>query len=137
MSYGSTNEVAALVPRYANADNVFTATTRPSLAQVETWLTQVSAVLDAYLATKGYSTPITATDLNAAMDLFVAEEVASIAEGVNGSGRFGPTAANQKQQGRWAIVRADVTDYIDSLLVGNVATAGSAAVTREDGFTTT
>lgn len=99
MSYGSTNEVAALVPRYANADNVFTATTRPSLAQVETWLTQVSAVLDAYLATKGYSTPITATDLNAAMDLFVAEEVASIAEGVNGSGRFGLPPPTKSSKG--------------------------------------
>lgn len=135
MSYGSAKEVAALVPRYADSSNAFTATTRPTLAQVETWIAQVSSVLDAYLATKGYSTPVTETNLNAALDLFVNEEAAALAEGVNGSGRFGPTSQNKKQQGRWAIIRGDVTDFIDGLLVGNIVTAGSSAVTREDSFT--
>lgn len=135
MSYGDKNEVAALVPRYANTSGVFDQLTRPTQAQVTAWLAQISAVLDAYLATKGYSVPVTEANLNAALDLFVNEETAAIAEGVNGSGRFGPTSQNKKQQGRWAIIRGDVTDFIDGLLVGNVITAGSSAVTREDSFT--
>lgn len=135
MSYGDKNEVAALVPRYANTSGVFDQLTRPTQAQVTAWLAQISAVLDAYLATKGYSVPVTEANLNAALDLFVNEETAAIAEGVNGSGRFGPTSQNKKQQGRWAIIRGDVTDFIDGLLVGNVVTAGSSAVTREDSFT--
>lgn len=135
MSYGDKDETAALVPRYANSAGKFDQVTRPTSAQVTVWLTQVSAVLDAYLATKGYSTPVTEANLNASLDLFANEEVAALAEGVNGSGRFGPTSQNKKQQGRWAIIRSDVTDFIDSLLVGNQVTAGSTAVTRSDGFT--
>lgn len=135
MSYGDKNEVAALVPRYANTSGVFDQLTRPTQAQVTAWLAQISAVLDAYLATKGYSVPVTEANLNAALDLFTNEETAAIAEGVNGSGRFGPTSQNKKQQGRWAIIRGDVTDFIDGLLVGNVVTAGSSDVTREDSFT--
>lgn len=135
MSYGDKNEVAALVPRYANTSGVFDQLTRPTQAQVTAWLAQISAVLDAYLATKDYSVPVTEANLNAALDLFTNEETAAIAEGVNGSGRFGPTSQNKKQQGRWAIIRGDVTDFIDGLLVGNVVTAGSSDVTREDSFT--
>ncbi len=134
MSYGDKNEVAALVPRYANTSGVFDQLTRPTAGQVSAWLTQISAILDTYLKTKGYSTPVTESDLNASLDLFANEEAASIAEGVNGSGRFGPTSQNKKQQGRFAIIRADVTDFLDSLLIGNQVTAGSTAVTRTDGF---
>lgn len=134
MAYGDKNEVAALVPRYANSSGVFDQVTRPTAAQVSAWLAQISAILDTYLKTKGYSTPITEADLNASLDLFANEEAASIAEGVNGSGRFGPTSQNKKQQGRFAIIRTDVTDFLDSLLVGNQVTAGSTAVTRTDGF---
>ena len=38
MSYGDKNEVAALVPRYANTSGVFDQLTRPTQAQVTAWL---------------------------------------------------------------------------------------------------
>lgn len=135
MAYGSVEEVAAFVPRYADADGYFSLGTRPPLTRVEAWLAQVSGVLDAYLASKGYAVPVTDADLNAALDLFASEEVAAMVEGVNGSGRFGPTAPDQRQTSRFAIIRQDVTNFIDSLLVGNESAAGSSAVGREDGWT--
>jgi len=134
MSYGSLEEVAAFVPRYADRTGVFTLTTRPTINQVTVWLTQVSGVLDAYLVSKGWSVPVTDASLNASLDMFTSEEVAAMVEGVNGSGRFGPTAPNQRQQSRFAIIRSDVTNYIDSLLVGNETMALSVDTHREDGW---
>jgi hypothetical protein len=134
MSYGSLEEVAAFVPRYADSTGVFTLTTRPTINQVTVWLTQVSGVLDAYLTSKGWSVPVADASLNAALDMFTSEEVAAMVEGVNGSGRFGPTAPDQRQQSRFAIIRADVTNYIDSLLVGNETMALSVDTYREDGW---
>jgi hypothetical protein len=134
MAYGSLNEVAAFVPRYADQSGDFTLNTRPNVNQVTTWLTQVSGVLDAYLASKGWAVPVTDASLNAALDMFTSEEVAAMVEGANGSGRFGPTAPDQRQQSRFAIIRQDVTNFIDSLLIGNETRAGSSETTREDGW---
>ena len=134
MAYGSLNEVAAFVPRYADQSGDFTLTTRPNINQVTTWLTQVSGVLNAYLESKGWSVPVTDESLNAALDMFTSEEVAAMVEGANGSGRFGPTAPDQRQQSRFAIIRQDVTNFIDSLLIGNETRAGSSETTREDGW---
>ena len=134
MAYGSLNEVAAFVPRYADMSGNFTLTTRPNINQVTTWLTQVSGVLDAYIESKGWSVPITDDSLNAALDMFTSEEVAAMVEGANGSGRFGPTAPDQRQQSRFAIIRSDVTNFLDSLLIGNETRAGSSETTREDGW---
>ena len=135
MAYGSLGEVAAFVPRYADQFGHFTTTTRPTLTQVTAWLEQVSGILDAYLSSKGYATPITEANLLAALNLFTSEEVAAMVEGANGSGRFGPTAPDQRAQSRFAIIRMDVMNFIDSLLIGNETMAGSSAVAREDSFT--
>jgi hypothetical protein len=135
MTYGTIAQVAAFVPRYANSNSEFSTTTRPTAAQVEAWLEQVSGVLDAYAGSKGYSVPITVPDLLQAMTLFTTEEVAAMVEGANGSGRFGPTAPNQRAQSRFAIIREDVTNFIDSLLIGNNVWAGVGTVERTDGFT--
>ena len=135
MAYGTAEEVAAFVPRYADSSGVFSITTRPTVVRVEVWLTQVSGVLDTYLASKGYAVPVTEANFLAALNMFTSEEVAAMVEGANGSGRFGPTAPEQRGQSRFAIIRQDVMDFIDSLLVGNEARAGSNAVTREDSWT--
>jgi hypothetical protein len=135
MAYGSLEEVAAFVPRYADAAGSFSLTTRPTATRVEAWLTQVSGVLDTYLASKAYSTPITDASFLAALNMFTSEEVAAMVEGANGSGRFGPTSPDQRGQSRFAIIRQDVMDFIDSLLVGNETRAGSSAVGREDSWT--
>ena len=135
MTYGTAHDVASFVPRYADQFGHFTTTTRPTLAQVTAWLTQVSGVLNAYLSSKGWATPVTEANLLAALNLFTSEEVAAMVEGANGSGRFGPTAPDQRAQSRFAIIRADVTNFIDSLLLGNEVMAGSSATVREDSFT--
>ena len=116
-SYGSTIGTAALVPRWASSGD-FTTTTRPTLAQAESWIDQVSGMLNAMLARAGFTIPISDDDVKDALDLFVNQEAAAMADGVNGSGKFGPTAKAVGKQGRFNILMEDVQDFIEAYAVG-------------------
>lgn len=117
-SYGDPGEVAALVPRYASAGISFNVGTRPTLLQIESLCDQVSALLNAILAQSGFAIPVTNTDSVLLLDYFVNEEVASIAEGINGSGRFGPTAKKGGTGGRFALVMDDVKEFVEGNALG-------------------
>jgi len=124
MSYGTAAGVGALVPRYANSSVTFDGTTRPTLTTVTAHLASVNSMLDAMLARAGFSVPISDADVLPMLDLFVNEEVAALAEGINGSGRFGPTA--KKPGGsRFAIIMTDIQDFINVNAAG-MSTMGAA-----------
>lgn len=57
-AYGSVNGVAAYVKHLANTAGTFDTTTRPTAAEVETFIEQRSAQLNAWLAQAGYSVPV-------------------------------------------------------------------------------
>lgn len=88
MSYGTSAGVAQLTPRYL-AEGVYSTTTTPTLATVEAWLSEVSAMMDAALGDKRFETPVTDDDalvmLGAQANGFVAE----LARAINGHGAFG------------------------------------------------
>ena len=113
-SYGDTGEIAALVPRYANADTpgVFDAVTTPLLLVVESLTDQISGLLNSILAKSGFSIPVTNADVKLMLDIFVNQEVAAIAEGVNGSGRFGPTRKQVGRQSRFVMIMDDVQEFV-------------------------
>ena len=115
-SYGSSGEVAALAPRYAS-HGVFDITTRPTLAQVENLIDQVSAVMNTALAQDGFAIPMAQADARLMLALFVTEEVAAIVEGINGSGRFGPTTKGPGRS-RFAIVLDDVQGFLAANATG-------------------
>lgn len=123
-SYGSVSSIALLVPRYVNVNGTFDESTRPTLTAVEEWINQVSAMLNAQLATRGLVVPIKAQQVRRMLDAFVNEEVAALSEGVNGSGRFGPTNSRSSpfahnRGTRWVMVLGkDVQDFIDTYAVG-------------------
>jgi hypothetical protein len=110
-SYGTPPGVAALTPRYANGVGTFLTTDRPSLQTVINLLDQVSGLLNSMLAQSGFQTPIVQADVVLALTIFVQEEVASIAEGINGSGRFGPTTKAPKQS-RFNLIMEDLQIFI-------------------------
>lgn len=125
-NYGSLADIAAIVPRYADAAGEFTAATRPTETQVTTHLTQVSAMLDGVLANEGFSTPVTEETVTPMLDAFVNQEVADIVEGVNGSGRFGPRETSEGGgAGRFAIINADLVAFISSIRTGLVRMGAS------------
>lgn len=128
--YGNLEDVAALVPRLAGASGLFTTSTRPTEYQVNVWLEQVSAQVDVVLAASGFSTPIEVLSIVAAIDGFVNQEVAAICEGVNGSGRFGPTAKAPHNKGRlsfWAVVNDDIQMFVSSSADGFEALGATRA----------
>ena len=97
MSYGTTIGVAALAPRYANAACRFDANTTPTLSQLMEWLAQVSAMLDVALAGYGVATPVVMSAVLPMLDAFTNAQVAAMARGVNGQGKFAerPTTADE------------------------------------------
>ena len=110
-SYGTAAGVAAYVPRYANGSATFDANTRPKLAQIEAFLDQISSLVNAILASNGFHIPVTQADVQSAITIFVEQEVAAIAEGINGSGRFGPTTKTPNQS-RFQIIMDDISAFI-------------------------
>lgn len=120
-SYGSALGVAAFVPRYASGSGdsaTFTTSTKPTLTQVEGWIDSVSGLCNAMLAEAGFTIPVTDSDVVGSLALFVNEEVASLAEGVNGSGRFGPTSKVLGKRGRFALMLDDVKLFIEANKAG-------------------
>src|SRR5688572_23351036 len=112
-SYSSTAAVAALTPRYANTSGLFDTTTRPTLASVEALIDEVSGLANSMLASAGFVTPITQAFAKLALDIFVKEEVGAIVEGINGSGRFGPTT-KEPGRSRFRIITDDLKIFIES-----------------------
>jgi len=110
-SYGTAAGVASYVPRYANGSATFDGTTRPKLTQIESFIDQISSLVNAILASNGFHTPITQADVKLAITIFVEQEVAAIAEGINGSGRFGPTTKTPNKS-RFQIIMEDISAFI-------------------------
>ena len=88
MSYGSAEGVAAFTPQFANASGRFDNVTVPTLAQVEAWRVQISAMLDVAMATAGLPAPATEETVVAMLAAFVNANTAGLVRGVNGQGRF-------------------------------------------------
>ena len=116
-SYGSATGVVAFVPNYGSG-GAFTTGTRPTLAQVEGWIDSVSGILNSILAEAGFTIPVTNDDVKDALDFFINQEVASICEGVNGSGRFGPTSKAVGKQGRFSLMLEDVKTFVEGNKAG-------------------
>jgi len=127
-SYGDTAEIAKLTPVHANTRGVFDPNTRPALSVVESLVDQVSALVNMLLEQLGFSIPVTEATVKLALDFFVNQEVASLAEGINGSGRFGPTAKQPGGKGRFALIMDDVKDFLEATQFG----IESLGVTRDD-----
>jgi len=116
-SYGTAVGIAAFTPNYA-IGGTFTTATRPTLAQAEGWIDSISGILNSILAEAGFTIPITDDDVKDALDFFVNQEVASICEGVNGSGRFGPTSKAVGKQGRFSLMLEDVKAFVEGNKAG-------------------
>ena len=117
-SYGTVAGIAALTPRYANTGATFDASTKPTITYVEAFIDQVSGIVNSYLAQNGFSIPVTQADVKLALTMFVQEEVAAIVEGINGSGRFGPTTKSPGKRGRFAVITEDVAAFIEGNAYG-------------------
>lgn len=113
MSYGTAPGVAALAKRYTN-NGSWTTDTNPSQATVTGWLAQISAMVNIALATKGFTTPITDTDVTPALDGLVNALAADLAASANSSGRFYTDKALENGVSPLAIIRKDILAWVDA-----------------------
>lgn len=118
-SYGSVEGVAALSRRWTNASQGYDNTTKPTRAQIEAWIDQVSSVINVTMAGCRYtSLPITVTTVTKMFDLYVNQIVADMVEGSHDIGRLGPTALANRGTGEtapmWAVVAGEVATFIKS-----------------------
>jgi len=117
-SYGTLNGVGMLVPKHSGTEQDFRDTTRPTDDHVVRWLDQISQLCNSMLAKEGFAVPATAKMVKMQLDFFVEQEVASMVEGINGFGRFGPTAKKGGSKGRFALLVEDVQEFIEHNSVG-------------------
>ena len=114
-SYGAATDVAALTPRFT-ATGSYSTGTKPTLAQVEGWIDQVSAVLNILLAEERFSIPVTQSDCVLALKNFVATEVADLCNYANSAGRFFQN--QQFQTGPWQAIQKEAAEFIGKHAAG-------------------
>lgn len=119
MSYGSAAGVAALSALYADATTgTFTTTTTPTLAQVNTWITEVSQVVDSALADEGFETPITDTDITQELALLVEGIVKELVNYSHDSGRFFSTKALESGVSPFMTIDTEIHNWVKRKSVG-------------------
>jgi len=116
-SYGSVAEVAALCTMYTSS-GTFSASTRPTLTQVETFVDRVSGILNVILAREGFATPVSQADAKLAMDDFAVEHAAYLCHAANRAGPYVP--GNEQLRGRTAfeVIRQAAADFIEEMAAG-------------------
>lgn len=132
-SYGSTDEVAALTPRFADpTTHLYTASTRPTLAQVEKLIDRVSGILNVLLAEQGFSIPVTQADAKLALDQFVVAQVADLCNFTNSAGRF---FDNKKLQGGpFSAIMQEAEEFIKKHMPGLAALGATQTTAGLDGL---
>jgi len=152
-SYGSAGGVSALSRRWANSSGDFDTTTKPTLAQVEAWIDQVSSAINVSMVGCRYTTfPITIDYILDDFALYTNQIVAEMVAGSHDLGRLGPEAFKSKGgrlRSTWAIVAGDVQTYIqdrcdafeyagiprdDTIAKETTAIISTVSVIRADGY---
>ena len=133
-SYGSPDDVAALVRRYTNS-GVFDGTTRPTLDQLERYIDRVSGLTNTYLAEEGFTIPITQTDAKMALDELVIQAVIELCHVSNSAGRFF-TDRQLKRQSPLRVIREEIAAWVAEHASGleNLGAARGTSFAEQIGF---
>jgi len=115
--YGSAAGVAALSNLWTRNGEFFDTEldvdgTRPSLTQVETWLDEVSSMMDVALANEGFSVPVDVVEVLPMIGQFVNGIVKDLADYSHGAGRFYTKDAIDAGLSPFLTVDREVTDWV-------------------------
>jgi hypothetical protein len=110
--------VAALVPNTYLSGSTFTATTRPTLTQVERWIDTASATLNSLLAKAGFRIPISQADAKMSCDQIIAEIVTELCHAKNNTGRFFTDRALERGVAPMKVLRQEMADWVEANAVG-------------------
>lgn len=90
-SYGTINEVAALVRRYTER-GYFNGTTRPTHPEVVQFINRVSSIINVLMAECGFTPPASNAMVKDTLSDFVIGQVVALCHGANGAGPFTPSS---------------------------------------------
>lgn len=116
-SYGTAAGVAGYVGVYT-ASGSFTTGTLPTLANVEAWIDQVSALLNTALAKRGFTVPLTQADAVLAAKSLVEQLVSDLVQAANSSGRFFSERFLERGVSNWAVIRNDISNWVEEYASG-------------------
>lgn len=117
-SYGTSADVAALVPRYATESGDFNVNTNPTKTRVEGLIDNVSAMANGCMANLGFSIPVTDADVVLILKQLVSETVAVLVEGIRGTGRYAPSSKAIQNRGVMTVVYQDICQTLESMAFG-------------------
>lgn len=134
-SYGSAAGVAAYTRTYmsgAAVAGVYDTLTNPTLAQVESWIDEVSAVANTGLRAAGFSVPMTQADSVAALRGMVQQQVAELVAYSRGVGRFFSDRAQNSSLSAFGTLRKEMLDFISQNADGWEALGASRAASERN-----
>jgi hypothetical protein len=111
MAYGTEANVGALA-RVWTTNGSWSATTLPTSTQVNSWLDQVSAIMDTALAGSGFTVPVTQATAVKAIASYVEQAVADLCHASNSSGRFFTDRALERGISPMAAIRKEINDWV-------------------------
>lgn len=117
MAYGSVPGVAAHSSTWTS-NGTFTSSTDPTVDEVTTWLTEVSASLDMALADFGFITPITDADITPALDGLVNGIVKELVEYSHKSGRFYVKKAMEDSVTPFMVIDKELHEWVARKAIG-------------------
>lgn len=129
-SYGSAAGVAAYTRAYmsgAAVAGVYDSLTNPTLAQVESWIDEVSAIANTGLREAGFVVPVTQADAVLALRGMVNQQVADLVAFSRGVGRFFSERAQNSSMSAMGFVRKEMIDFINNNADGWEALGASRA----------
>lgn len=131
-SYGSTGDVAGRSPGpYVDAStHLFTTSTNPTLATVETYIDEISAVMNVALAGAGFAIPVTQADAKKAIASCTNDLAADMASASNSAGRFFTERALNGGLSVMAQIRKDIKQWVDDNAFG-LAALGATRTSSE------
>lgn len=117
-SYGTVSQVAALTKRYTAGGVYNSFSTNPSLAAVEDFIDQVSAILNVCLAGAGFHIPITQADALDACASVVIPAVVDLCHAANSTGRFYTDRALERGISPLRAIRNEIAQWVEEQAPG-------------------
>lgn len=111
MAYGTAAGVASLDSLWT-VGGAYTTGSKPTLAQVESWLTQVSNMLDTAMANEGFAVPVIVSGVTSEFALLVEGLVKDLVNANHSAGRFFTERSLENSKSWMAQIRQELVDYV-------------------------
>jgi hypothetical protein len=137
MSYGNASGVASFARTWTR-NGVFLDAgesepgTNPSLTQVDTWLEEVSQIVDIAFANEGFEVPVTAASVLKAIDAKVNAMVADLVHLAHNKGRLFSDRIQESGRSPEAVLESDINSWVRGRVTGFEAMGVPRATNESD-----